>query len=135
MQTPDRKPLSRVVKWSMIHPTFIWDLTTDPRVLTKDFTPYSAKDAARMTRKQVKFCKSLSDEAKSLIRLRQSQVFKYGKVLSALLAAPIALDSATAACSQDPFFCIDTMSEILDNYAIDHGIPLNHPPNTTDPNP
>jgi RHS repeat-associated protein len=106
-----------------------------PRVLTKDFTPYSAKDAARMTRKQVKFCKSLSDEAKTLIRLRQSQVFKYGKVLSALMAAPIALDSATAACSQDPFFCIDNMSEILDSYAIDHGIPLNHQPETTDPNP
>ncbi len=34
----------------------------------------------RMTRKQKKFCASLSEESKDLIRQRQQQIFKYGRI-------------------------------------------------------
>jgi hypothetical protein len=51
-----------------------------PRVSTKDFRPLSDKDAMKMTDKQRKFCSSLSDEAKDLIRQRQQQIFKYGRI-------------------------------------------------------
>ena len=99
-----------------------------PSVLTSDFTPYSAKDAARMTPKQLKFCKNLSDASKNLIRLRQSQIFRFGKVLSALAAARVGVDSLTTTCGQDPFFCIDNLSESLIGYANDHGIPIYNSP-------
>ncbi len=51
-----------------------------PRVSTKDFRPLSDKDATKMTDKQRKFCSSLSDEAKDLIRQRQQQIFRYGRL-------------------------------------------------------
>jgi RHS repeat-associated protein len=106
-----------------------------PRVSTKDFTPLTPKDAARMSRKQANFCKNLSENAKGLIRLRQAQVFKYGKVLLSIAAAsPIALDSLTAACGQDPFFCIDNTPNVLDSYSEEHGIPIENTPQSTDSN-
>jgi len=51
-----------------------------PRVSTKDFQPLSENDAMRMTRKQRNFCASLSNESKDLIRQRQQQIFKYGRI-------------------------------------------------------
>lgn len=37
-----------------------------------------------MTRKQRKFCESLSEESKDLIRQRQQQIFKYGRITPTL---------------------------------------------------
>jgi RHS repeat-associated protein len=89
-----------------------------PRVDTKDFRPLSQKDAEKITRKQLKFCETLSEDAKNLIRLRQSQIFKYGRIISALLAAsPASIDSLTAACREDPFFCLDKTPNVLDSFA------------------
>ena len=78
--------------------------------------------------------KNLAEDAKSLIRLRQAQIFKYGRVLSAIMvASPVALDSLTAACAQDPFFCLDNTSSVLDSYAERHRIPINNSPQPNDP--
>jgi uncharacterized protein RhaS with RHS repeats len=52
-----------------------------PRVSTKDFQPLSDQDAMRMTNKQRKFCASLSEESKDLIRQRQQQIFKTGRII------------------------------------------------------
>jgi len=55
-----------------------------PRVSTKDFKPLSDDDAKKMTRKQLKFCESLSEQSKDLIRQRQQQIFKYGRITPTL---------------------------------------------------
>jgi len=99
-----------------------------PRVGTDTFEPLTPEDAKRMTRKQLKFCKALSDDSKNLIRLRQAQVFKYGRILSALLATPpIALDSLTAACRENPFFCIDNTPGALDSFGDQRGLTTQEP--------
>jgi RHS repeat-associated protein len=96
-----------------------------PRVSTDTFLPLSEDDARRMTRGQKKFCEGLSAESKELIRLRQRQIFKFGRVIEALdLASPMALDSLTASCRQDPFFCIDNFPGVLESFGEDHNIPV-----------
>ena len=52
-----------------------------PRVDTKNFEPLSDKDALQMTKKQRKFCASLSEETKDLIRQRQQQIFRFGRII------------------------------------------------------
>jgi uncharacterized protein RhaS with RHS repeats len=52
-----------------------------PRVSTKDFEPLSDKDAKAMTPKQKKFCASLSEDTKNLIRQSQRQIFKFGRIM------------------------------------------------------
>jgi len=81
-----------------------------PRVRADTFEPYSDEDARRMTKKQKKFCKMLSDETKSLIRRQQQQVFKYGKTLLAIITGPQVL-SITNQCQQDPFYCLDLIEQ------------------------
>jgi hypothetical protein len=76
-----------------------------PRVRTSDFQPMSADDAKKMSRKQVKFCEALGDESKELIRKRQGQIFKYGKVLLQIQGG--GLLSIAAACRNDPGWCLD----------------------------
>jgi RHS repeat-associated protein len=98
-----------------------------PRVSTETFEPLSAEDARRMTRGQKKFCDGLSKESKDLIKLRQGQVFKFGRVIEALESlSPMALDSFTATCHNDPFFCIDTFPQDVQGFARDHNIPVNN---------
>jgi RHS repeat-associated protein len=88
-----------------------------PRVRTDTWEPYSAEDERRMSRKQIKFCKNLTDAQKSLITQRQLNVYKYGRRLLTLMATPaIALDSLTASCKQDPIFCMDTFPEAFDRF-------------------
>jgi len=58
-----------------------------PRVDTQNFKPLSKKDAMRMNKEQFKMCSNLSDETKALIRRRQTQVFKFGKVLIGILGS------------------------------------------------
>ncbi|MDH5669968.1 MAG: hypothetical protein OEY86_18355, partial [Nitrospira sp.] len=82
-----------------------------PRVLTDTFEPYSEADARRMTRRQKSFCKNLSDELKDLIRKRQSDVYKFGRVMAVI---PLGMDSVTATCKQDPMFCAEIMPEIYE---------------------
>jgi hypothetical protein len=94
-----------------------------PRVSIDDFKPLTKKDALKMTSKQWKFCATLAEDAKNLIRLRQSQIFKYGKIITTLLATPpLALDSLTAACQQDPFFRLDYTPNVLDSFGESRGI-------------
>jgi hypothetical protein len=76
-----------------------------PRVRTTDFKPFSPEDARRMTRKQMRFCETLSEESKDLIRKRQVQIFKFGRFLPAVQAG--GLLSVAAACRNDPGWCLD----------------------------
>lgn len=87
-----------------------------PRVRTDTFEPFSEEDARKMTKKQKKFCKQLSEEIKGLIRSRQTSVFKYGKIMGVLAALPaVSLDSLTAACKQDPFWCAENTPHVFDD--------------------
>ena len=63
-----------------------------------------------MSRKQKKFCKNLSDELKDLIRTRQQSVFNHGTTLMGILAGPQLL-SITAACNQDPMWCLELIEQ------------------------
>lgn len=86
-----------------------------PRISTDTFEPLTPDDARRLTQKQKKFCKNLSDQLKGMIRDRQRSVFKYGKVMSILAALPaVSLDSLTAACKQDPFWCAENTPDVFD---------------------
>lgn len=76
-----------------------------PRVRVSDFEPLSADDAKKLTRKQRQFCEGLSEKSKDLIRQRQGQIFKYGKVLLQLQVG--GLLSISAACRNDPGWCLD----------------------------
>lgn len=88
-----------------------------PRVRTDNFEPLTDRDARRMTKEQKKFCSTLSDNQKNLIRARQLNVFRHGRAILALLATPaIALDSLLAACQQDPFFCLENTPFVLDDF-------------------
>ena len=80
-----------------------------PRVRTDNFKPFSDDDAKKMSRKQLKFCENLSDEAKELIRKKQKQIFKYGRVLLQLQAG--GLLSISAACRSNPGWCLDRIEE------------------------
>jgi len=94
-------------------------------VSTETFEPLSADDARRMTRGQKKFCEGLAEESKGLIRLRQRQIFRFGRIIQAIeLSSPMALDSLTATCRTDPFFCIDTFPEVLESFGQKHNIPV-----------
>jgi RHS repeat-associated protein len=77
-----------------------------PRVDTQNFKPLSDKDAMRMTKEQFKMCANLPDETKALIRRRQAQVFKFGKILISILAVQ-SLDSVTNSCRADPMWCLE----------------------------
>lgn len=81
-----------------------------PRVNTDTFEPLTPEDERRMSRKQKKFCKNLSDENKNLIRERQQRVFRYGRVLGAVMAGPPLL-SITSACQQDPMWCLEMIEQ------------------------
>jgi RHS repeat-associated protein len=86
-----------------------------PRISTETFEPLTEEDARKLSRKQKNFCKKLGDDIKKLIRTRQMNVFKYGRAMAILAATPtIALDSVTAACKQDPFFCAEMTPYVLD---------------------
>lgn len=88
-----------------------------PRVNTKTWEPLTESDARRMSRRQAKFCRNLSDADKALITTRQASVFRYGKILTVLLATPaLGLDSLTNSCKTDPMFCIETFPEVLDSF-------------------
>ncbi|CCF97316.1 type IV secretion protein Rhs [Ralstonia solanacearum K60] len=76
-----------------------------PRVRMSDFKPLSEADAKRMSRKQLKFCEGLAEKSKDLIRTRQAQIFKYGKILLGIQAG--GLTSIAAACRADPGWCLD----------------------------
>ena len=92
-----------------------------PRVRTDTFEPLTPEDARRMSGKQKKFCKKLTDQAKNLIRTRQQHVFKYGRVMAALMATPpMFLDSVMSTCRQDPFFCAENMPNVFDQYKEQH---------------
>lgn len=79
-----------------------------PRVRTSDFQPMSPEDAKRMSRKQKKFCEGLAEESKDLIRKRQSQIFKYGRVLLQVQAG--GLLSISVACREDPGWCLEQIN-------------------------
>ncbi len=81
-----------------------------PRVRTDTFEPLTPEDAKRMTRKQGAFCKNLSEKTKGLIRTRQRQIFKYGRLLVPTITGP-ALNSVHATCQQDPFFCLQLIED------------------------
>lgn len=88
-----------------------------PRIKTEDFSPFSDKDECMLSREQKKFLKGLSDEEKNIIRKRQESVYKYGKAMEILGAMPIpmfGMDSVTATCKQNPFFCAEQTSHIYD---------------------
>lgn len=51
-----------------------------PRLRTDTWEPYSETDARRMTKKQAKFCKNLTDAQKSLIKMRAESVFQSGRL-------------------------------------------------------
>ncbi len=76
-----------------------------PLVRTSDFQPMSPEDAKRMSRKQKKFCEGLAEESKDLIREKQSQIFKYGRVLLQVQAGRLL--SISAACRADPGWCLE----------------------------
>ena len=75
------------------------------------------KDADRMSKHQKDFCKKLADDIKELVKRRQMNVFQFGKAMAALMAVPaITLDSITAGCKSDPFFCAEHMPWVFDDY-------------------
>lgn len=87
-----------------------------PRISTETFEPLTEKDARQLSRKQKNFCKKLADDMKQLIRTRQMNVFQYGRAMAILAATPaVALDSVTATCKQDPFFCAEMMPWVFDD--------------------
>jgi len=87
-----------------------------PRVRTDTWEPYSPEDERKMSRKQKKFCKNLTDVQKSLIRERQQNVYKYGRRLMGLMALPVfGLDSMTNSCKQDPWFCMEVTPYVFDD--------------------
>ena len=85
------------------------DKNDGPRVNVSDFKPFSEADATRMTKEQTKFCETLSDDSKKLIRKRQSQIFRNGKILLQIQGG--GLLSISAACRADPAWCLDQIDE------------------------
>ena len=84
-----------------------------PRVDTENFRPLSEKDARKMTKEQMKMCRSLSDGQRSLIRARQAAVFKYGKYIIKAMSMPmVGADSFTNACRSDPVACAELIESI-----------------------
>jgi RHS repeat-associated protein len=84
-----------------------------PRVDTQNFEPLSKKDAAKMTKEQIKMCGRLTDAQKDLIRARQAMVFKYGRILSIAAALPkVGVDSFTRACQTDIVFCVELIETV-----------------------
>lgn len=83
-----------------------------PRVDVETFKPLSPEDARRMTKEQLKLCKTLTPGQKALIRARQAAAFKYGRYVLNIMAAPLGSgDSFTNACRSDPIACLDLLQE------------------------
>ena len=88
-----------------------------PRVRIDTFEPFSDADARKMSREQLRFCRTLSEDTKNMIRSRVDNVFKYGKAILAIVALPpVSLDSFTRTCQSDPFFCADTFPNDLQRF-------------------
>ncbi len=82
-----------------------------PRIRTDTFEPLTEEDARRLSTKQKKFCGQLSEDLKKLVRERQSNVFRFGRIMAVM---PLGLDSVTTTCKQDPMFCAEIMPEIFE---------------------